>query len=114
MANTETEVMRRALLATTALTTLLRNNVGAYRTKDGGWVRYGVGGPGGADTVGWTTKVVTPDMVGMRVAVFTAVEFKAPGGSTTPEQDAFIKAVCDAGGLAGVARCTEDVMDIIA
>ena len=115
----ETEVMRKALLETTGEVTLLRNNVGAYKKADGSWLKYGVGGKGGSDTIGFVSKVVTQAMVGERIAIFTAVEFKAPGPDhTDPDrlaaQEAFVQAVVDAGGLGGFARSTEDVRDIIA
>jgi hypothetical protein len=40
------------------------------------------------DLVGWTTVEITPDMVGQRLAVFTAEEVKATG-KLSPEQERF-------------------------
>ena len=118
MANGETEVMRRILLnLRTALphATLFRNNVGARKLQDGSYLKYGVGGAGGSDLIGFISVEVTPQLVGRRVAVFAAVEVKAiASGRVSPEQEHFIKFVGEAGGLAGVARSLEDVQDIFA
>lgn len=59
---------------------------------------------GGSDLVGWTTVEITSDMVGQRVAVFTAVELKIGRLQATREQQVFLDAVSRSGGLAGVAR----------
>lgn len=63
---------------------------------------------GASDIIGWTTVVVTPDMVGRRLAVFTAVEVKTPEGRTTPAQVRFIDNLTAAGGIATVARSVEE------
>ena len=118
MANGETDVMRRRLLnLRTALphATLFRNNVGARKLGDGSYLKYGVGGTGGSDLIGFVSVTVSPGMVGRRVAVFAAVEVKAvTAGRVSPEQEHFIEFVAKAGGLAGVARSLEDVQDIFA
>lgn len=114
MANNETAVMRRIMLSLAGIATVFRNNVGATKLDDGSYLRYGVGGKGASDLLGWKTVTVTPAMVGQRVAVFVAIEVKDGSGRTTPEQDHFIKVVTEAGGLAGVARSNEDAMDILA
>ncbi len=91
---------------------LFRNNVGMLRDEKGTYVRYGLG-TGSSDLIGWTQVIVTPDMVGTTVAVFTAIEGKTGYLKTTPEQDAFIAAVIQAGGIAGVARKELDALEII-
>ena len=68
---------------------------------------------GSSDLIGWRTVVVTPDMVGQRVAVFVGVEVKAPRGSPTTEQRAFTGAVNSAGGRAGFARSVDEARIII-
>lgn len=55
---------------------------------------------GSSDLIGWTSVVITPEMVGRRVAIFTAVEVKKPGGKATAEQLNFLQRVQDAGGIA--------------
>ena len=118
MANGETDVMRRILLnLRTALphATLFRNNVGARKLGDGSYLKYGVGGAGGSDLIGFISITVSPGMVGRRLAVFAAVEVKAiASGRVSPEQEHFIGFVAESGGLAGVARSLEDVQDILA
>jgi len=63
---------------------------------------------GSSDVIGWTPVVVTADMIGRRVAVFTALEIKTPGVVTTPEQARFVETVREAGGYAAVVRNVED------
>lgn len=91
---------------------LWRNNTGALRDQRGQLVRYGLC-EGSSDLIGYRTITVTPDMVGQKVAVFTAIEVKAPRGRTTPQQEAFLALVTEAGGLAGVARSTSDAVAIV-
>ena len=54
--------------------------------------------------IGWHSVVVTPEMVGRRVAVFTSIEVKTPTGKQSPEQRTWLAQVKSAGGIAGVAR----------
>jgi hypothetical protein len=88
---------------------LLRNNSGALQDKKGRWVRFGVGGTGGSDLIGWRSVTITPDMVGAKMAIFVACEVKSSGGKPTKEQENFISAVQNAGGIGFVARSVEDV-----
>ena len=90
---------------------LWRNNVGALKDRTGRLVRYGLC-PGSSDLIGLRSVTITPDMVGQTLAVFTAIEVK-DRGRPTPEQQAFIAMVQQAGGLAGVARSTEDARAIL-
>lgn len=62
---------------------------------------------GSSDLIGWKSVEVTPDMIGKRVAIFTAVEVKA-GTRPTPDQLVFIEQVRKAGGIAGIARTPEE------
>ena len=89
---------------------LFRNNVGALRDIKGKYVRFGVCNPGGSDLIGWVSMEITPDMVGARVARFLAIEVKRPGKHPNKDQQSFIDAVNDGGGLAIVARSVEDVI----
>lgn len=95
----------RLALGTLPSLRLFRNNVGVLRDHTGRAVRFGLH-PGSSDLIGWRSITITPDMVGQKVAVFTALEVKAPGGThkVTVEQHHFIQAVETAGGIAGVAR----------
>lgn len=84
---------------------LFRNNVGALKDQAGRLVRYGLAA-GSSDLIGWRSITITPEMVGLQVAIFTALEVKAPGGThrVTAEQHTFLRNVEAAGGIAGVAR----------
>jgi len=90
-----------------------RNNVGAYRDDQGRVIRYGVGNPGGSDLIGWTPVLITHDMVGGMLGVFTAVEVKAPRGKPTEAQLNFIRQVQLGGGIAGIARSTQDALALL-
>jgi hypothetical protein len=68
---------------------------------------------GSSDMIGFKKTLITPDMVGNNVAVFTAIEAKAKAGRTSAEQNAFLRVVQQAGGLAGVARSVEEAQAII-
>jgi len=57
--------------------------------------------------------VITPDMVGQRVAVFCSVEVKSARGRVRPDQAAWLAAVQSAGGIAGIARSPEEAAAIL-
>lgn len=86
---------------------LHRNNTGTLYDRQGRPVTFGLA-VGSADLIGWTTRTITPDMVGQRVAVFTSIEVKSATGRLRPEQQQWLDAVQAAGGIAGVARSVED------
>lgn len=103
--------IRLALSAAGVVT--FRNNVGQYLDpKTGRPIRYGVCNPGGSDLIGWTPVVITPDMVGQTVAIFTAVEVKKPGGKVSEAQQNFIDQVNRHGGRAGVAYSPQEAVGI--
>lgn len=91
---------------------LFRNNVGSLQDATGRFVQYGLC-VGSSDLIGWTEVEITAEMVGRKVAVFTAIEVKGAKGRTSQEQQNFISAVRTAGGLAGVARSREDFQKIV-
>ena len=68
---------------------------------------------GSSDLVGWTEVEITPDMVGRRVAVFTAIEAKTPSVRVFKPQANFIKRLKEAGGIAGIARSADDAAKLI-
>ncbi len=68
---------------------------------------------GSSDLIGWTEVVITPDMVGRKVAIFTAIEVKSASGRARPDQLNFIEQVRKAGGIAGIARSPDEARDII-
>lgn len=107
---TEVGIMRRIQTALTVLgARVFRNNVGLLEDRCGNKVRYGLC-VGSSDLIGWNSLLVTPDLVGKRVAIFLAVEVKKPWGKVTDEQEAFIAAVRRAGGIAIVAHSPDEAV----
>ncbi|ANN86156.1 Holliday junction resolvase [Enterobacter phage Arya] len=68
--------------------------------------------PGFADLFGLVAVEITPDMVGKKLAVFTALEVK-DGARVSPLQRNFINAVNDNGGRAGVVRSVDDAEHLV-
>lgn len=100
---TEKQFMDAARMAVQELgARLFRNNNGVAKFVHKGketTVRYGLG-TGTHDLIGWTSVVVTPEMVGRKVAVFTALEGKKNDrDKMTDEQLDFLRAVMIAGGI---------------
>ena len=115
MANPETDLQQRIRLAlgTTPHLRLFRNQVGQLPDpRTGRPVQFGLA-RGSSDLIGWRTVVVTPEMVGTRLAVFTSIEVKTPAGRLTPQQHAWLGTVRSAGGIAGVARSVRDAEEIL-
>ena len=69
--------------------------------------------PGFSDLFGLVPVKITPDMVGQTVGVFVALEVKAERGSTSEQQDRFLKAVNDNGGRAAVVRSPDDAVRVV-
>lgn len=67
---------------------------------------------GSSDLIGITPKIITQDMVGQKIGIFTALEVKKNKKGNyraTPEQKAFIQMIKNNGGMAGVVDCEKDV-----
>lgn len=115
---------------------LLKNNSGVAYTKDSRPVFFGLGNEGNKDDdgkfahqhirtpdwVGYTEITVTPEMVGKKIAVFTAVDAKKigfvkkisyPKGTREHGQQKFFDQVIEANGIAGFASCPEHVDEIM-
>jgi len=104
--------------------TLLRNNNGACQDKTGRLIRYGLGHTKpdqelrSSDLIGWTPVVITPDMIGKTVAVFTAVEVKTEGWTRPTDereiaQQRFVELVRNSGGLSIIATSVKSVLDLL-
>lgn len=66
-----------------------------------------------SDYIGITNIVVTPDMIGKQLAIFTAIEIKDPDwkyAATKREvaQKKFIDLIIKSGGIATFANCVDD------
>lgn len=116
MANQETELQQRIRLALGLLpdVRLWRNNSGKLPDpRTGRWVQFGVASPGGSDLIGYRSVEITPDMVGRRIAVFTAIEIKTPTGRATPAQKHFIEHIRKAGGIAAIVRSVAEAQRVL-
>jgi hypothetical protein len=92
---------------------MFRNHCGALKDqRTGQLVTFGLA-PGSPDLVGWKMVRVTPDMVGAQVAVFCGVEVKTPTGHLRDDQRRFLDRLTAAGGIAGVARSTDDAVVLL-
>ncbi len=112
MASEQTIQQHIRLACSTGPVRLFRNNTGTLRDANGRPVQFGLA-KGSADLIGWTTRTITPDMVGQQVAVFTSIEVKTATGRLRPEQQQWLDAVQAAGGIAGVARSVDDALDLL-
>lgn len=106
---------------------LWRNNSGVLNDVKGRPVRFGLGNDSAkinkvcksSDLIGLTRVMVTPEMVGTVIAVFTAVEVKENGWVFNPRNDrevaqkTFIDFILRAGGYAGFAQSIDDYRRIV-
>jgi hypothetical protein len=104
---------------------LWRNNSGGFYDDKGRFVRYGLGnftekdGVKSSDFIGITPLIITAEMVGCTAGIFTAVEMKETGWHLTKgdkrglAQKKFIDIVKKAGGYAGFATDTQDLIRIL-
>lgn len=108
----ETNVLQAIRLAIcNGAVRVYRNNNGKLQDKNGRWVTFGLF-PGSGDLIGWRTIVITPEMVGQRIAQFTSIEVKKPSARTdkkrAEDQRNWRETVNDAGGIAIEARSVSD------
>lgn len=105
---------------------LYTNNTGVAYDQSGRPVFFGLGNEGKKDAdsirtpddVGFTVITVTPEMVGKKIAVFTAIDAKKLGFTVKPNyavgtreygQQKFFDIVKMHNGIAGFASCAADV-----
>ena len=109
----EHEIQQRIRLACgRGAVRLWRNNTGALVDQQGRFVRFGLC-KGSSDLIGLRSVVVTPEMVGQRIAQFVALEIKAAHGVVSPEQRAFLQLVQALGGVAAVCRSIEQAQAVL-
>lgn len=99
MAVTESLLQDQIRLALGAIPSLVlfRNNVGVAEMR-GHTVRFGVGGPGGAD------------LIGIFNGRFVAVEIKTPTGRQSPDQKRFQSLVESKGGEYVILRSVAEAL----
>lgn len=69
---------------------------------------------GSSDLIGWRSLIITPEMVGELIAVFSALEVKSKTGRATAGQKNFCDRVIEAGGLAGIVKSLDDAKKALA
>lgn len=84
---------------------------GDYIVRNGRRVTFGLF-KGSSDYIGWTEVIVSPSMIGTKIAVFTGIETKTPTGTVDDDQIHFAEVVRAAGGYAGVARSADEAIGI--
>lgn len=108
-------------------TNLLRNNCGVLVDKTGRPVRFGLGNISpklnevfkSSDYIGITPVLITQEMVGKKLGVFTAIEMKREDWKFNPndEREAaqlkFVDWVRNRFGLAGFANSVDTLVEII-
>lgn len=114
---TEKQFMDGARMAVQTIgARVFRNNNGVARFEDNGKkrvIRYGLG-KGTSDLIGWTPLVITKEIVGTTVAVFTALEGKKnPRDKLSEEQENFLSAVDQDGGVSGVFRSSDEALGVV-
>lgn len=113
-------------LALSRVSILFKNNRGkgwfgkGAKMRDGSvlipaprWLEFGLVN-GASDSIGWTPKVITPDMVGKTVAVFTGIDGKFGKDTASDEQKIFVANVLRDGGIAGFARTENEARALVA
>jgi hypothetical protein len=65
------------------------------------------------DLIGWKSVTVTPQMVGMRLAVFASLEVKGKGGRPRKMQLVWNDNVNKAGGLSGIVYSVEEAEAVL-
>ena len=121
----ESNIQKKIMIAVSKYSRVFRNNVGTgwtgkiSPTKDGGKyikdarpLKAGLC-VGSSDLIGWTEKIVTADMIGQKIAIFTALEIKTATGKATKEQLNFIRVVKQSGGISGIARSEIEAVEIV-
>jgi len=106
---------------------LLRNNRGMFTNEYGRPVRFGLGNESSkdkdflsSDEIGGTMVTITPEMVGKKVFIFTAIEVKPKGfkmrafkpGTREHGQLKFLEWVVSMGGFGGFATSADDLRAI--
>lgn len=119
----ESKVTSHVRLAAAQINTpLWRNNCGGFYDNTGRFIRYGLGSEAelaSSDFIGIRPVLITPDLVGQVLGVFTAVEMKAENFKFNKndkhllKQKHFIDIVQQYGGFAGFASSVDDFYRII-
>lgn len=117
--SSEADLQQKIRLLSRGPVRLFRFQCGHFELADGRHITVGV--PGMSDLQGWKSVLVTPELaqhlVGRRVAIYCALEIKAPGHRTKKDrlekQLAFIETVKQHGGIAGMCESVEQAQELL-
>lgn len=91
---------------------LFTNDCGIGYRKTGTPFRYGLQ-PGSGDLIGWTEIIITPEMIGQKIAVFTSVEIKTKNDRMSEKQKLWFRAVKRSGGISEIHKeCRNGTIEI--
>jgi hypothetical protein len=113
--NAETKIQNAALLAVGSRPDVLamRLQSGTFRAMDDPQRLVKIGQPGVADTMMFVQVEITADMIGKRIAVPVAAEFKTPTGRQSASQIAWQRAFEARGGIYTLARSPDDLVGAV-
>lgn len=86
--------------------TIIKLKKGEYVLINPKKIKYGLY-KGSGDLIGWTEKIITKDMIGKKVAVFTSIEAKTKGDRISKDQIKWDKNVNNSGGISKVCYESE-------
>jgi hypothetical protein len=116
----ESTILREVWQAVGNRAVIFRLNTGMALAYSGRPVSLGFARPdgkpvsGASDLIGWTPLRVTADMVGHKIAIFTALEIKnSDGGKHRPAQEHFLKRLIIDGGIGGFCNSAEEANKIL-
>lgn len=137
MAKEETDIVHRIMLDTSKLGARLWKNVrGEFFTKPEVYglidaakslnptrilkacrqlrrIKAGLMAADSSDLIGFRPVLITQDMVGSTLPVFTALEVKTETGAVRKGQSDFCDFIAKNGGFSGICRSTEDAKKIM-
>ncbi len=131
----ETSILKKIWLSVSSTTTLFRLNTGLGWVGKGKITRLPNGSAlipyarpisigfalpnakplkGAADLIGWTTRIITQDMVGKKIAQFTSIEVKnSKGGIHSYDQLLWLDNINRSGGISISAKSPEEAQEKI-
>ncbi|MGB9154374.1 MAG: hypothetical protein WCD70_14945 [Alphaproteobacteria bacterium] len=111
----ETAIANEIMIASSKVGVVLHKNIrGMFYTLDKKHkVKAGLLADGSGDLIGYTPTIITQEMVGQTIAIYTSVEVKTETGTAKKHQKDWRDRVLSRGGKAGIARSVEDALEIL-
>lgn len=113
--NKETRIQNECILQVGARRDVLiwRQHVGKYRHLNQPELVISVGSPGMADSLAVVEVVITPEMVGRKIGVAVAAEFKTPTGRQAEAQGKWQRAFEARGGIYRLVRSPDEMEQLV-